>query len=218
MKDLIKYKEQLALLKNLECDDSLHVNLIQCGVTKKYYSDVEASIKLLVEFEKRHLQTQKIINLMGDKLDGFSDEDAKFLVLIDVIRSLEGMGHTTSITTPEGIALLMFMCRLFNIGNIYTYEDLKYIDTATISVFDIIPIIADCSDKLGNRQGLLLSEILEKNDCEIDILYRKLIYNLCKRIAEVDRRISIQEKEWLEGIARLDDDDVTNDIDMSIFD
>ena len=42
-----------------------------------------------------------------------------------------------------------------------------------------------------------------------------LLYNLCKKIAEVDGEISFSEKEWLNEIALLNDDDPDNDIDIS---
>lgn len=38
---------------------------------------------------------------------------------------------------------------------------------------------------------------------------------MCKRIAEVDGEISLSEKEWLNEIALLNDDDPANDIDVS---
>ena len=48
-----------------------------------------------------------------------------------------------------------------------------------------------------------------------DIAYRRLIYRLCKAIAEVDGVLSVLEREWLDEVARLDDDDPRNDIDVS---
>ena len=62
--------------------------------------------------------------------------------------------------------------------------------------------------------SLLISSILENTDPDADKLYRQLLYKLCKSIASVDGNIAIEEKEWLEEIAHLDDDDTTNDIEI----
>jgi hypothetical protein len=45
-------------------------------------------------------------------------------------------------------------------------------------------------------------------------IYRKLIYHLCKTIAEVDGQISEVEEDWLKEIALLNDNDLNNDIDV----
>ena len=83
------------------------------------------------------------------------------------------------------------------------------------SLIDIIPYIDQCSQEIGNTNTLLISSVLESTDPDADILYRQLLYKLCKSIASVDGNLAIEEKEWLEEIARLDDDDLTNDIDVN---
>lgn len=73
-----------------------------------------------------------------------------------------------------------------------------------------------CSEELGNRYSLFMSTIFEDIDAmDIDRLYRMLLYNLCKSIAEVDGVISPAEQDWLNEIALLNDDDPNNDIDVS---
>ena len=57
--------------------------------------------------------------------------------------------------------------------------------------------------------------IFEKKAQEIEQLYRRILSNLCKTIAEVDGEISAAEEEWLNEIALLNDDNPDNDIDIS---
>ena len=102
-----------------------------------------------------------------------------------------------------------------NLGDIYSYDQLGTVNSATVSLIDIIPYLSECSDELGPKCSLFMSTIFEKEAPDIDRLYRMLLYNLCKKIAEVDDEISISEKEWLEEIALLADDDPDNDIDIS---
>lgn len=75
--------------------------------------------------------------------------------------------------------------------------------------------IDQCSHEIGSMSTLLISSILENTNSDIDKMYRKLLYKLCESIASVDGVIAIEEKEWLEEIARLDDEDATNDIEIN---
>lgn len=218
MESFKKYREQLGELKNLTNEDSLSVDLLQYGISETYYAKVNKAVKLLVDFETKYLRSHRLFNSISDVIEDFDDEDMKLCVLIDVMRCYDGLNHPTSFITPEGVALLILICRFYGIGNIQSYKDLGNVNSSTISIIDITPTIDECSYELGKRHCLFLSALLEKQDLQVDTLYRMLIYNLCKRIAEVDGDISISEKEWLEEIARLDDDDVTNDINVSLFD
>jgi len=82
-------------------------------------------------------------------------------------------------------------------------------------LIDIIPYISECSEGLGAKYSLYLPTILEKKSPENGYLYRRLIYNLCKTIAEVDSEISEAEEDWLNEIALLNDDNPNNDMDIS---
>ena len=97
----------------------------------------------------------------------------------------------------------------------WSYQSLDKIKESTISLINILPFIAQCSTELpDNESELFISKLLISIDLSKDILYRKFIYRFCKMVAEVDNKISISEKEWLEEILRLDDDDISNDIEV----
>ena len=110
---------------------------------------------------------------------------------------------------------MVLLGKILCVCEIQTYEQLKSVSSANLSLIDIIPYINEVSDELGNRYSLFLSSIIEKESPSVDRLYRMLLYNLCKKIAEIDEEISFSEKEWLNEIALLNDDDPDNDIDIS---
>ena len=91
------------------------------------------------------------------------------------------------------------------------------VSPATLSLIDLVPYINECSEHLDSRYSLFLSGIFEKKAPAVDGLYRRVMYKLCKAIAEVDGEISVSEEEWLREIALLNDDDSNNDIDISDF-
>ena len=195
--------------------DNLSTNLLQYGITEDYYNQIDKASGLLREFYEKHLKAKNVEEAINKRFQCDRVENVKFALLIDVFRCYEGLDHPTSFTTPEGIALMILLGQILYTGQIHSYEQLKSVNSATLSLIDIIPYISVCSDDLGNRYSLYLSTILEKDSSEVDRLYRSLLYNLCKKIVEVDGEISLSEKEWLNEIALLNDDNPDNDIDVS---
>lgn len=216
MKNIELFRTKIQKLKSYYDSDS-SADLLQYGITQSYYEDIVKASKLISEFSKKYLRTNSVYLSIKKRVDGFEPDDMELYILIDIMRCYDGLDHSTSFTTPEGIALLVIISELYSVGNIHQYEDLKNVNYSTISITDLTPIIAECSYELGSQYSLFISEILETENPSVDKLYRLIIYNLCHKIAMADGEISLSEKEWLEEIARLNDDDITNDIDVSLF-
>ncbi len=156
-----------------------------------------------------------IRNAVAYRVNHIHAENVKFCLLIDVLRCYDGLSHSTTFTTPEGIALIVLLDKIIGDNSIITYKQLESVKSSTLSLIDLVPYISECSEQLGSCYSLYLPTIFEKKAPDMERLYRRLLYNLCKTIAEVDGEISIAEKEWLNEIALLNDDDPDNDIDIS---
>lgn len=211
------YEQYYNLIENNQenTNNEFTTDLLQYGIAKEYFEEVVKATGLLQNFYDKYLTNDIIRNAVCERLNDNHAENVKFCMLIDILRCYDGLDHHTSFTTPEGIALMVLLGKILNQGEINSYEQLESVNSATLSLIDIIPYISECSDELGQKYSLFMSTIFEKEAPDIDRLYRMLLYNLCKRIAEVDGEISISEKEWLEEIALLADDDPDNDIDIS---
>jgi hypothetical protein len=197
-----------------DIDSGLATDVLQNGVTREYFDKVNKAIGLLLKFYERYLSNKRIQDELSAYLNDRRTENVKFCVLIDIMRCYDGLDHPTSFNTPEGVALMMLLDKLIGLAQIERYEQLAVVSSKTLDLIGIIPYINECSYALGNRYSLLLSSILEQIVPEADRLYRRLLYNLCKHIAEVDGVIIISEKDWLNEIALLNDDDPDNDIDI----
>lgn len=218
MESIIVFKENLDRLLNSSDSYEYTTNLLQYEISSDYFDKIQSAIRLIVDFENKYLGDKKVQTCLSNTIENFEQEDTKLFILADVMRCYEGLDHPTSLSTPEGIAILLLIGQIYGVSEIHFFEDLENVSSKEASLIDLTPYIRQCSYDLPNRQSLFLSSILEKIDEKVDSLYRLLIYNICKRIAEVDGVISFSEKEWLEEIARLDDDDPTNDIDISVLD
>ena len=218
MDSLNSYHFQLKLLMEKFTDEHCYdtaVDLSQNGVTESYFGNVSDAAQAITDFYKEYLSLPDISKQISTKYSFDSESDVKLALIIDVLRCYDGLGHSTSFNTPEGIAIMIFLGKIYEVERIYSFKDLSDIDFGTVSLIDIIPYIDQCSQEIGNTNTLLISSVLESTDPDADILYRQLLYKLCKSIASVDGNLAIEEKEWLEEIARLDDDDLTNDIDVN---
>lgn len=211
------YEQYYNLIEKIQesTNDEVTTDLLQYGITKGYFGEVVKAASLLQDFYEKYMTVDNIRNAVCGRLNDNHAENVRFCMLIDVLRCYDGLDHPTSFTSPEGIALMVLLGKVLGMGEVNSYEQLNAINPATLSLIDIIPYLSECSEELGQKCSLFMSTIFEKEAPDVDRLYRRLLYNLCKRIAEVDGEISIPEKEWLEEIALLDDDDPDNDIDIS---
>lgn len=211
------YEQYYQLQDRIEDAANKHfsTDLLQYGISREYYELVDKAAGLLVNFYAKYLSDETVLKAVNVHLHDDRAVNVKFCLLIDVLRCYDGLDHPTSFTTPEGIALMILLGKVLGLGEIASYGQLGAVPSAALSLIDIIPYISECSDELGNRYSLFLSSVIEPISTETDRLYRMLIYNLCKRIAEVDGEISLSEQEWLNEIALLNDDDPGNDIDTS---
>lgn len=195
-------------------DSEITTNLLQSGITREYFDKVNTAIELLQKFYDRYLISNRVFDAVSVRLSSSRNENVKFCMLIDIMRCYDGLDHPTSFNTPEGVALMLLMDKMIGNAKIERYEQLANVSSKTLELIDIIPYINECSYEIGNRYSLFMSNVFEKTNPDIDRLYRRLLYNLCKHIAEVDGVITISEKDWLNEIALLNDDDPNNDIDI----
>ena len=209
--------EQYALYReNINKGDSdFTTDLLQYDIKEDYFLKVCRAVELLIKLYEVKLSNTIIRNAVTYRLNHNHTDNVKFCLLIDVLRCYDGLDHPTTFTTSEGIALLVLLDKLIGESRLMAYCQLSKVDTATLSLIDLVPFLSECSEQLGSRYSLYLPTILEKKAPDVEQLYRRVLYNLCKTIAEVDSEITPAEEEWLAEIALLNDDNPDNDIDIN---
>lgn len=211
--------EQYALYKEkVDKEDSdFTINLLQYEIKEEYFLKVSKAVELLHRFYEAKLVNTTIRNAVSYKVNHNHVDNVIFCLLIDVLRCYDGLNHPTTFTTPEGVALMVLLDKMIGDNRIMDYGQLGNVDSATLSLIDLVPYLSECSEQLGSRYSLYLPTIFKKKTPDMEQLYRRILYNLCKTIAEVDGEISVAEEDWLREIALLNDDDTNNDIDISGF-
>ena len=204
------YKEKVK-----EEDSNFTTDLLQYDITEEYFLKVSRAVDFLQRFYEAKLANTTIRNAVAYRINHNHADNVKFCLLIDVLRCYDGLNHPTTFTTPEGIALMVLLDKIIGENKIMGYDQLSSVDSATLSLIDLVPYLSECSEQLGSKYSLYLPTIFEKKAPDMEHLYRRILYNLCKTIAEVDGEISLSEQEWLNEIALLNDDDPNNDVDLT---
>ena len=186
--------------KSLPADNG-STNLLQYGITKEYFSEMSKAAGLLRNFYDKYLANDRVAKTLAERIGDEHIENVKFALIIDVLRCYDALDHPTSFTTPEGIALMVFLGDMLGFGQIKSYEQLGEVKPATLSLLDITPYASACSEALGKSYSLFVPLLLEHEAPEVDKLYRMLMRNFCEAIAKDDGVITLSESEWLNEIA-----------------
>lgn len=195
--------------------DFTSANLLRSGIRKDYFERVRYAEDLLLDFCRRDVRPEALTAALVGAYGPALGADTGLCLLVDLVRCYGGLSHPTTFNTPEGVALMMFMGEVLQVGQVRHFAQLERVGSVTLSLVDLVPTVEAISLEVGEPRQLLLSRALVSVSKYKDIAYRRLIYRLCKAIAEVDGVLSVLEREWLDEVARLDDDDPRNDIDVS---
>lgn len=195
---------------------------LSLGINESYFDKVDHASTALVQFYDRYVADTVMHSALHARINTRhrkNYDDLKLMVMVDVIRAYEGLDHSTRLNCPEGIALLLLLVKFFRPDYFITFPGLKEIPTEIINLDGIVPYISACSDMIDiPSEESTISELLLEAHPKHERTYRVCLYHLFEAVSEVDGVISLSEREYLMTMLRLDDDDVTNDINIdSIF-
>lgn len=218
-----EYYKQLSIVtsQNYDSHDIL-TDLTISGVTQDYFNSIDQKSDALLEFYLNQISNPVLHNNLKELFD-FGDskdnDDLMLCLLMDIVYCFESMNHPTSLNTCEGFALLNIMEKVYRPDYYMSFEDLSEVPSFIINLDSMLSYIEGCIDEVKMiKEQSLVSVLLQKIDPNSDKEYRILLYKLCEAISEADGVISISERDLLMSILRLDDDDVSNDIETdSIF-
>ncbi len=195
---------------------------LSLGINEPYFDKVDHASTTLVQFYDRYIADTVMHSALHARINTRhrkNYDDLKLMVMVDVVRAYEGLDHSTRLNCPEGIALLLLLVKFFRPDYFITFPGLKEIPTEIINLDGIVPYISACSDMIDiPSEESTISELLLEAHPKHERTYRVCLYHLFEAVSEVDGVISLSEREYLMTLLRLDDDDVTNDINIdSIF-
>lgn len=226
--EFYKLLETLVQPPVIEEDDNqgyfndVFMNDLSEGIEESYFEKIDQATSMIMSFYERYIADTRMHIALHERVNTRrrkNYDDLKLMLMIDVVRAYEGLNHSTRLNCPEGIALLLLLVKFFRPDYFISYQGLKAIPSDIINLDGLVPYISNCSDQIDiPMEESVISILLQDAHSKADKTYRIAMYALFEAISEVDGVISRSEREYLMALLRLDDDDVTNDINIdSIF-
>ena len=192
------------------------------GISEEYFDKVDQASSLLLNFYEKYIADTRMHVALHERINTRrrkNYDDLKLLLMVDIVRAYEGLDHSTRLNCPEGIALLLLLVKFFRPEFFVTFQGLKTIPTDIINLDGIVPYISACSDEIDiPKEESIISLLLQEVHPKADRTYRMCMYYLFEAVSQVDGIISQSEREYLMTLLNLDDEDVSNDINIeSIF-
>lgn len=198
--------------------DDVFMNDLSEGIEESYFEKIDQATSMILSFYERYIADTRMHVALHERVNTRrrkNYDDLKLILMIDVVRAYEGLNHSTRLNCPEGIALLLLLVKFFRPDYFISYQGLKAIPTDIINLDGLVPYISNCSDQIDiPMEESVISILLRDAHPKADKSYRITMYALFEAISEVDGVISRSEREYLMTLLRLDDDDLTNDINI----
>lgn len=191
-------------------------------ITVEYFDKVDQASSMLLNFFDKYIADTRMHVALHERINTRrrkNYDDLKLILMVDVIRAYEGLDHSTRLNSPEGIALLLLLVKFFRPDFFITFQGLQTIPTDIINLDGIVPYISACSDEIDiPKDESIVSTLLQEVHPKADRTHRMCLYYLFEAVSQVDGIISQSEREYLITLLNLDDEDVSNDINIeSIF-
>ena len=192
------------------------------GITVDYFDKVDQASSMLLSFFDKHIADTHMHVALHERINTRrrkNYDDLKLILMVDIIRAYEGLDHSTRLNNPEGIALLLLLVKFFRPDYFISLQGLQTIPSDIINLDGIVPYISACSDEIDiPKEESIVSTLLQEVHPKADRTYRMCLYYLFEAVSQVDGVISQSEREYLMTLLNLDDEDVSNDINIeSIF-
>ena len=217
MKAYADYFDRLNIVINQNYDlDDVTVDLTRSGITREYYAKIDERSDAILDFFQSNIANQEVRNALKEiaSIEGYRDNDDLMLcLLMDIVHCFDGLDHSTSLSTCEGIALLNVLEKVYRSDYYMSFDELSAVPSFIINLDAMVTYIFACIEATDIiKSQSIVSALLQKVNPEADKEYRILLYRFCEAISEVDGVISIPEREFLMNILRLDDNDANTDI------
>lgn len=190
---------------------------LSAEIDESYFNKIDHASSSIQFFYDRYIADNKMHQALHSYVNTRrrkNYDDLKLMLMIDIVRGYEGLNHSTRLNSPEGIALLLVLVKIYRRDYIITYETLNEIPEIILILDGLIPYIANCADQINDipSENSIISTLLLEAHPKNDRTYRICLYYFFEAVAEADGFISNSEREFLLTLLRLDDNDVTNDI------
>lgn len=177
------------------------------GIPKSYYDELFAICSEIKNFHSSLLLKPDILR----KLQSFSDQmnikidDCVYqFITMDCIRCFHSMHIDIDFEKKESLGLQMIIWNEVKKESFPEYKDVSLVINSAAVFSPFIIAFENVMNNLMADDHLVLPAILESVDVQLKEKYLLLLYRWCNAIANIDKELSFEEKEWLKELQSFD--------------
>lgn len=177
------------------------------GIPKSYYDELFAICSEIKNFHSSLLLKPDILR----KLQSFSDQmnikidDCVYqFITMDCIRCFHSMHIDIDFEKKESLGLQMIIWNEVKKESFPEYKDVSLVINSAAVFSPFIIAFENVMNNLMADDHLILPAILESVDFQLKEKYLLLLYRWCNAIANIDKELSFEEKEWLKELQSFD--------------
>lgn len=202
-----------ALKPGTEAEDKAAENLAllkQYGVSEEYFNEIAAASKNLADFKKSVCLNISALDAISSAFawpDNDKEGHINYLISIDALRCFEGSGVTLALDTVEGFGLLALSWALISKDNYPEYKNVGFFFNTASQTADYIQTLKKFANGHFPKGRLVFPDLLFSCGSDLRERYLTLLSKWASTVAKADGTVTDKEKDWLEKLANLKDEE-----------
>ncbi len=189
------------------------------GISEQYYKDAVAVCNKLRDFKKSLSLNLSAIEAISNAYawpDNKKEEHITHLIVVDALRCFEGSGTAVALDSKEGFGFMVLTWGLTCDEGFPEYKNIENFYKAASITADYIQSIKVFANETFKPGKLALPNILSSCDSGICDKYLVLLAQWASIVANADETVTTQEKEWLEKLTSLRNEDTNTVRSLSV--
>lgn len=185
------------------------VILNKYGISEKYFNDVAAASKELGEFKKSMCLNISVRDAVASALawpDDEAEHHINYLISLDALGCFEGSGTSLALDSKEGLGLMALCWALISNDPFPEYKNIDFVYKTAPQTAGYIQTLKQFSRESFPGKKLVFTDILASCDAGLREKYLVLLSRWASIVANADGTITEKEKNWLEKLSNLKDE------------
>lgn len=179
------------------------------GISEQYNKDTVAICEKIRNFKKSlglNLSAIEAISNACVWIDNKKDEHITHLIVMDALRCFEGFGTAVALDSKEGFGFMVLIWGLISDEPFPEYKNIENYYKVASTTADYIQSIKVFANEAFESKRLTLPYILSSCDSGIRDKYLVLLSQWASIVASADKKVTTQEKEWIEKLTNIQDE------------
>ena len=179
------------------------------GISEKYFNDIDAASKALGDFKKSLCLNISVRDAVAASF-AWPDDDVEshvnYFISIDALGCFEGSGTSLALDSKEGFGLMALCWALISKEPFPEYKHIDAVFRTAPQTAGYIQTLKQFARESFPNKKLVFTGILASCDAGLREKYLVLLSRWASIVANADGTITDKEKEWLDKLSNLKDE------------